>query len=151
MSHLVFERELPSALTSAEDLPSLPAVALEVLRLTQDENSTVENLAQCLSRDPALAAKILKLSNSAMFSMGKEVTTLQRATMVLGLKTVKLMSLSFSLIGSIPGSGSEGRFSFEEYWRRSLVRSVSARSLQGIPESRERRKPPMPPRPSSSV
>ena len=137
MPVLAFEREFPGALTNADNLPSLPAVALEVLRLTQDDNSTIDELATALSRDPALAAKILKLSNSSLFTLGQEVTTLQRATMVLGLKTVKLMSLSFSLIGSIPRDGVVNGFDFLEYWRRSLVRSVSARSLARLIGSRQ--------------
>ncbi len=136
MSTLAFEKELPDVLTQAENLPSLPAVAMEVLRLTQDENSTIDDLADCLSRDPALAAKLLKLSNSSLFSMGQEITTLQRATMVLGMKTVKLMSLSFSLASDIPREGSEGGFDFSNYWRRSLVSSVAARSLAQLVDSK---------------
>jgi diguanylate cyclase (GGDEF)-like protein len=129
MTQLVLERELPEALTQADNLPSLPAVAMEVLRLTSSEDSTIDDLASCVSRDPALAAKLLKLSNSALFSMGQEVTTLQRATMVLGLKTVKLMTLSFSLVADVPNSGTSGGFDFQQYWRRSIVRSVSSRAL----------------------
>jgi two-component system cell cycle response regulator len=129
MSTLAFEKDLPEVLTQADNLPSLPAVAMEVLRLTQEENSTIDDLAGCISRDPALAAKLLKLSNSSLFNMGQEITTLQRATMVLGMKTVKLMSLSFSLVGAIPREGSEAGFNFSEYWRRSLVSSVAARSM----------------------
>ncbi|HED65073.1 MAG TPA: GGDEF domain-containing protein [Planctomycetes bacterium] len=129
MTALAFETTLPEALTRADDLPSLPTVALEVLQITQDENSTIDELAACISRDPALAAKILKLSNSSLFNVGQEIRTLQRATMVLGLKTVKLMSLSFSLVGSIPREGNARGFDFREYWHRSLVRSVAARSM----------------------
>ena len=77
MTALVFEKDLPQALTQADNLPSLPAVAMEVLRLTQDEDSTIDDLAACVSRDPALAAKLLKLSNSSLFSMGQEITTQQ--------------------------------------------------------------------------
>lgn len=122
-------QDLPDVLTQADNLPSLPAVAIDVLRLTEDEDSTLDDLAIALSRDPALAAKILKLANSSLFNVGQEVTTLQRSTMVLGLKTVKLMSLSFSLVGTLPAEGIEGGFDFDEFWRRSLVNAVTARSL----------------------
>lgn len=137
MTDLAYEKPLPEALTRAENLPSLPSVAVEVLRLTQDENSTLDHLAQALSRDPALSAKILKLSNSSLFGMGKEVTTLQRATMVLGMKTVKLMSLSFSLASTLPKSGPKARFDLAEYWRRSMIAAVSARSFAKLIGSRE--------------
>jgi diguanylate cyclase (GGDEF)-like protein len=134
MSH-VFEKELPAILSRADNLPSLPAVALEVLRISQDEDATLDDMASCLSRDPALAAKILKLANSSLFSSGKAVTTLQRATMLLGMKTVKLMALSFSLAGSLPKKGRQGSFDFTEYWHRSLVCAIAARSLARLVES----------------
>ena len=70
------------------------------------------------ARDPVLAAKLLKLSNSSLFTVGREITTLQRAMMILGMKTVKLMSLSFSLVGTVPRNGAEAGFDIEEYWRR---------------------------------
>ena len=135
MSSLAFEKDLPQVLTTADNLPSLPAVALEVLRLAQDESSTIDELAACIGRDPALAAKLLKLSNSSLFGMGQEITSLQRATVVLGLKTVKLMSLSFSLATSIPTTGKEGGLDLPELWRRSLISAVAGRSLAGLVDS----------------
>ena len=119
---------LPRVLQQAENLPSLPAVALEVLRLAQSEDTTIDDLAATLSMDPALAAKILRLSNSAAFSMSSEVTTLQRACMVLGLKTVKLMSLSFSLAVSLR-ENNDGEFDYQAFWRRSVVAAAAGRYL----------------------
>jgi diguanylate cyclase (GGDEF)-like protein len=129
MSAHVFEKELPAVLSRAENLPSLPAVALEVLRISQDEDSTLDDMASCLARDPALAAKLLKLANSSLFGGGKAVTTLQRATMLLGMKTVKLMALSFSLAGSLPKNGKQGSFDYVAYWHRSLVCAIACRSI----------------------
>ncbi|NOT29622.1 MAG: GGDEF domain-containing protein [Planctomycetes bacterium] len=129
MSVHVFDKELPAALARAQNLPSLPAVALEVLRISQDEDASLDDMASCLSRDPALAAKLLKLANSSLFGGGKAVTTLQRATMLLGMKTVNLMALSFSLAGSLQKNGRLGSFDFGEYWHRSLVNAIAARSL----------------------
>ncbi len=121
---------LPPALVHAENLPSPPAVAIEVLQLTADESVGIDDLAQVLSRDPALAAKLLKLSNSSLFRRGEEVASLERATMMLGIKTVKLMALSFSLTSHLPRAGGQGsRFDYDSYWRHSLIDSVSARSL----------------------
>jgi diguanylate cyclase (GGDEF)-like protein len=135
MSLYVFDKELPATLARADNLPSLPAVALEVLRISQDEDATLDDMAACLSRDPALAAKLLKLANSSLFGGGKSVTTLQRATMLLGMKTVKLMALSFSLAGALPKKGQQGGFSFTEYWHRSLVCAIAARSLARLIKS----------------
>ena len=135
MRPYVFEKELPAILARADNLPSLPAVALEVLRISQDEDASLDDMARCLSRDPALAAKLLKLANSTLFSTTKAVTTVQRATMLLGMKTVKLMALSFSLAGSLPKSGKQGSFDFTEYWHHSIVCAIAARSLARLVRS----------------
>jgi diguanylate cyclase (GGDEF)-like protein len=126
MSGLAFEWEIPEILAQADHLPSPPAVAAEILRLTRDEESSIADLAECISRDPALAAKMLKLANSSRFSMGREITTLERATRVLGLKTAKLMSLGFSLVGAVPMVAG---LDYKRFWHRSLVRAVSSRAL----------------------
>jgi diguanylate cyclase (GGDEF)-like protein len=137
MSPHVFEKDLPAILGRVDDLPSLPAVALEVLRISQDEDASLDDMASCLSRDPALAAKLLKLANSSLFSTGKTVTTLQRATMLLGMKTVKLMALSFSLAGSLPKKGKQGSLDFTEYWHRSIVCAIAARSIARLVRSQQ--------------
>jgi len=123
-----FESTLPQALTKAENLPSLPAVAVEVLRLCDNEQSTVKDLAKVVQRDPALAVKMLKLANSSLFSLGHPIATVDHAAMVLGMKTVKLMSLSFSLANRLPKDG-ESNFDYAGFWRRSLVTAVAGRSL----------------------
>ena len=119
---------LPAIIQRADNLPSPPGIAVELLRLTENEDVTIDDLVATLSSDPALAAKILKVSNSALFRVGKEVMTLNRACMVLGLKTVRLMSLSFALTSALGGER-KGGFDYKQYWKRSLVRASSARAL----------------------
>ena len=80
-----------------EDLPTPPWVAIEVIRLSNDDNSTIRQLADVLGQDPVMAARLLKLANSPFYSRGGEITSLERAASLLGQKTVKLMALSFSL------------------------------------------------------
>ena len=131
---------LPQSILEADSLPSLPAVALEVLRLTAEEGTTLDDLAEAISRDPALTAKLLKLSNSSLFSMSHEVSTMQKATMVLGMKSVMLMALSFSLADTMQKESEGGPFDYRDYWHRSLVGAVAGRALAahaGHPEFAE--------------
>jgi len=115
-------------LDGVTDLPSIPAVALEIVRLTEDENCSLDQFATVLSRDPALAGKVLRFANSSLYGLSAPASSLQRATMVLGTRAVKLMSLSFSLAGSLPSEGS-GRFNIRQYWQRSVLCAVAARCL----------------------
>ena len=67
--------------------------------------------------------------------MATEVTTLQRACMVLGLKTVKLMALSFSLVSTLQAGKGSGPLNYEEFWKRSLVCAVAGRSWAKVAQS----------------
>ena len=121
------ERVVPQSLLEAKNLPSMPSAAVDVLRLCREEDTTLNDLADVISRDPALAAKLLRYSNSSLFNLGQEVTTLQRATLLLGMKSVQMMSLSFSLVGSLPHEGNS--LDFDEFWKRSVAQAVAARLL----------------------
>lgn len=121
-------QEMPPLLdvVNADNLPSPPTVATEILRLTRDEGVSLDDLAELISRDPALSAKFLKLANSSLFSSSAEVTSLDKAVMRLGIKTVKLMALSFSLVGS---NSTGGGLDFDAFWKRSLAEAVAGREL----------------------
>ncbi|MFT5284967.1 MAG: diguanylate cyclase (GGDEF)-like protein [Planctomycetota bacterium] len=125
----VFQDTLPSALENAENLPSLPEVALNIIKLSEDQNAELEDYANVIAMDPALAVQILKLANSSLYNLGQEIRTLERATMMLGTKTVQLMALSFSLVGQIPTESSGSVFNYSEYWKRSLSTAVAGREL----------------------
>jgi diguanylate cyclase (GGDEF)-like protein len=123
---LVLDPRVRSALGRARDLPSVPAVALEVLRLAQQQEANAGQLADVISLDPALAAKILKIVNSALLGRGCEIVTLKRACAQLGFKTIKLWALSFAMVDSLQRPSVEG-FDHGEHWKRSVFRAVSAK------------------------
>ena len=75
------------------DLPTLAPVAVEVLRLADDDRASLEDIADVIGHDSALSAQLLRVANSAVYGMGTRTTSLSRAASVLGLRTVKLLSL----------------------------------------------------------
>lgn len=122
-------QELPKEFTRAEDLPSLPAVAMEILRLSEDDDAAFGEYASVFARDPVLAAKLLKLANSPLFALSRQVTDLEEATGLLGLRTVQIMALGFSLVSGLPQEGGSSSFAYHQYWRRSLLFAVAGREL----------------------
>jgi two-component system, cell cycle response regulator len=113
---------------SAENLPSLPTVAIQVLQMTHADDLSVADIARVIQNDPALTSKILRVVNSSLFGMSRKISSLQQAMVVLGLRTVKVMVLSFSLVDSMNKKRSRG-FDYQMYWRRSLTTAVIARLL----------------------
>jgi HD-like signal output (HDOD) protein len=71
------------------DLPPMPQVASQAISMVEDPDTTAQNLTDILSKDAALAARVLKISNSAMFSRQREIKTLNQAVMVIGFKALK--------------------------------------------------------------
>lgn len=116
---------------NAESLPSLPGAALEVVRLSQADEVDLEQIGEIVGRDAALAGRLLKLSNSPLFGRAQEVTNINQALMVLGLKTVKMAAISFSMGAALGGAaGKLGREEdFASFWRRSVTSAVAARQL----------------------
>ena len=112
----------------ADNLPTLPSVALDILELTRSEDASADDFAQIIQRDPTLTAKLLKVVNSPLFGIPREIGSVKQAVSLLGLRTVKVMALSFSLVDTVQRSEGTG-FNFEAYWRRSLSSAVTARLL----------------------
>lgn len=71
------------------ELPRLPTVATEILELSRRPNTRIEDIASLLEREPLLAAKVLKLANSALYGASSQVTTLKQALIRMGLSLVR--------------------------------------------------------------
>ena len=105
------------------DLPTLAPVAVEVIRLADDDDASVGDIAEVISNDPGLTVRLLRLANSAAYNRGNEVTNLNTAAGLLGIHTLKMVTLGFTLVADM----SSDRFDPSIIWRRSLACSVLAR------------------------
>lgn len=116
-----------SLLARTRQLYSLPAVAMRVLDLASNPQIDTRALKECIENDPALTAKILRVVNSSLFGLSRQVSDLNQALALLGIKPLKLLTLGFSLPPDLfQGVAAE---TLEWYWRRSLTRAVAAREI----------------------
>lgn len=120
---------LEQLVAESRELYSLPAVAVEVLELTADPEVDLGRLKDCLQRDPALAARLLRVVNSSLFGLSASVSDLGQALALLGVKPLKLLVLGFSLPPRL-SSNVEGHV-LARYWKHSLTKAVAARELCG--------------------
>jgi HD-like signal output (HDOD) protein len=110
------------------DLPSLPAVAMRVMDLTQRDDVTTQEVADAISMDPALVAKILRTVNSPIYGCSQAISSVNAAVVLLGMQSVKTLVLGFSIISSLSHPKPKG-FDHLTYWRRSLYAATAARVL----------------------
>jgi HD-like signal output (HDOD) protein len=108
-------------------LYSLPTVAAEVLRLTGDPSADARRLKDCLERDPALTTRVLKVVNSSLFGLARQVSDLGQALALLGTAPLKMLVLGFSLPRDL-FTGLEASV-LARYWRHTLTKAVAAREL----------------------
>ena len=111
----------------AGKLYTLPAVAVEVLQLTNHPQVDVQQLRQCIENDPALTSRVLRVVNSSLFGLSREVSDLNKALALLGTKPLKLLVLGFSLPDNL-FVGMAGDI-LRRYWRRTLTKAVAAREI----------------------
>ncbi len=92
---LLYSPRLSSAIGRIEKLPSPPHLYLSLMQaLEEDENSDATDIAKLVAADPAIAAKVLQLSNSAFFNSGRSITDLRGAVTRLGLSTLRDLVLA---------------------------------------------------------
>jgi HD-like signal output (HDOD) protein len=90
-------RELEIMIMTASDLPTIPAVAMKVMQLIESESATAEELAKVVASDPAVAARVLKISNSSFYGCQRQIQTLSHAIVVLGFATLKSLVVAASV------------------------------------------------------
>ncbi|MEA5557589.1 HDOD domain-containing protein [Nodularia spumigena] len=114
---------------SCPNLPSLPAVAVEVLALISSSEVSLIAISRVIQNDPALAAKILKTVNSSFYGLQQPCPSVDRAMSYLGLQSVKALVLGFSLIDATRGLGSDRTVDLRTHWRRIIYAASAARHL----------------------
>ncbi len=90
-------KELEHAILTAGDLPTIPIVATKVMQLIELDNTSVEDIAKVVSTDPAVAARVLKIANSAFYGCQRQIQTISGAIVVLGFNTLRSLVVAASV------------------------------------------------------
>lgn len=87
---------LDELVKQADDLQMMPQTARKVIDLVSKETSTAQDLANVIEKDANITTRILKIANSAFYGLRREVTTVQRAIVILGYKSVRSLTIASS-------------------------------------------------------
>jgi HD-like signal output (HDOD) protein/GGDEF domain-containing protein len=108
-------------------LCSLPAVAARVLELAGRDQVDPRAIKDCIENDPALTAKLLRVANSSLFGFRGEVSNLNQAIGLFGIRTLKMLVLGFSLPSQLTRDVPPALLA--RFWRHTVYRAVAARTL----------------------
>lgn len=120
--------ELLEQVLSCNRLPTVPAVAMRLIDLTRDNNVSMRALAELITNDQGLAAKILRTVNSSFYGLRQRCSSINQAIVMLGLSAVKSLALGFCVVQAVKDCDTEG-FDHVAYWRRSLYSGVAAKCI----------------------
>lgn len=101
---------------------------MRLLDLTQNENTTVHELADTIALDPALTSKVLRFVNSPISGVSRTVTSLPHAVAMLGVRAVKLLALSLSFLSPRHDCNCPG-FDTESFTMQSAICGIASRKL----------------------
>lgn len=122
----------------AGELPALPENLIKLNQLLDNENSTAEDIAKIISTDQALAAKVLKIANSAFYGRTSQVVKIGEAVVIIGLTNIKNIIFSIFL-EQFYGQKNDNSELLTDLWKHSLSTALMASKIMERinPENKE--------------
>lgn len=122
------ERKIGFWLTKISDLPTLPTVVHETIRVMNDPNSSIRQISETLLQDPSLSIKVLRLANSGYYAIPGGAATIERAVTALGIGNVSQMVFTASVFSQFDLQ-SNSNFNIREFWRHSLAVAIASETI----------------------
>lgn len=122
------EAKLKSIISRIHNLPTPAMVFNQINRVISNPNTSAYDVAAIISEDPAISAKVLKLTNSAFYGIPRTVTNIKQAIVILGLEAVKSLVLSASVFDMFARNQIDKEYQ-EEFWRHSLACAFASRII----------------------
>ncbi|WP_034298563.1 HDOD domain-containing protein [Herbaspirillum sp. RV1423] len=123
-----------SPLTSEEitdavlQLPSLPNIVIELINALDNSDVDTNTLAQKISHDQALTAKVLGLANSSFYGMQSKVGSIPHAVAVLGFNSVRSLVTAAAVVETFSAGKSQG-LDYAEFWKHSIATALAAKAI----------------------
>jgi len=114
-------------LQETRGLPALAAVVTKVMTAVIEETSARE-IAELIEKDSAITSRVLKVVNSAYYGVSGHVSTVTQAVPILGIKVIKNIVLTFSVM-DIFAQGKGKGVDFKKLWEHSFTTAVASRAL----------------------
>ncbi len=115
-------------LRKEHQLPALPQVFLELQQAINASNTSADDLANIISQDPSLTAFLLRMVNSAFYSLPMQIDTISRAVTVVGVDQLSTLAVGTSVMSLFKDVPAEV-LDMEQFWKHSVACGLIARRL----------------------
>lgn len=111
-----------------DNLPALPSIVTRLIRVVNSPDTSAEDAASLIERDPALTTKMLRLANSAFYGIPRSISSVSSAVVILGFNTIRSLVLSASVMKMFSGNN-EHTLDKERFWKHSIVCALAAKII----------------------
>lgn len=111
-----------------QELPPLPAVAIELLKSFESESVDIASIARQIGHDQALTAKTLRIANSSFYGLAGKVSSIPDAIAILGFRTIRSLVTATAIASTLPTAKSS-QFDYPAFWSHSTGVALAARLL----------------------
>lgn len=123
------QQVVENAIREISHIATLPEVTLRIIELVEDPTSTAQDLHAVISNDPALSSRILKVVNSSFYGLPGQISSINRAIVMLGLNAVKNIAIAASLAKLFRGGELTPTFSAKELWNHSNATAIGCKMI----------------------
>lgn len=120
--------KLSHLIGGVENLPTPPVVFTQIQKVINNPNTSAYDIASIIQEDPAMSAKVLRLTNSAYYGLSRPVESVKQSVVIVGLDAIKNLVLSASLFTAFAQKQINPEFQ-DSFWRHSLATAFAARLL----------------------
>ena len=118
-----------TAIKGISHIATLPEITIKIIELVEDPTSTAQDLHNIISHDPALCSRILKVVNSAFYGLPRQIGSINRAIVLLGLNAVKNIAIAASLTKLFRGGDLCPTFSARDLWMHSIATAACCKLI----------------------
>jgi putative nucleotidyltransferase with HDIG domain len=117
-------------LETVSTIPTLSVVIDKIARLLQNPQTSAEEIGKVITTDQALAAKVLRLVNSAFYGFPGRISTITHAVVILGFSTIKNIVLTASIFEAFTKKkNTESDFNIEQFWLHSIGCGAASQAI----------------------
>jgi putative nucleotidyltransferase with HDIG domain len=111
-----------------DNLPSLPSIVTKLIKVVNSPDSSAEDAASLIEKDPALTTKMLRLANSAFYGIPRSISSVSSAVVILGFNTIRSLVLSASVMKMFSNNKQQA-IDKEKFWQHSIVCALAAKII----------------------
>jgi HD-like signal output (HDOD) protein len=123
---LMTRDEILDLVSKMDNLPRLPQVAIKLMEISMDDQTSAKDIADIVMEDPAITAYLLKLINSPFYGLREKITTVSHGIALLGVDVVKNVVLSLAVLDIMKNKAANSP-ALRNYWEHSLYTAIAAR------------------------